>query len=410
VRIQQEVIRRAALAGAVHSRKAFMQEHDATTIDHLNSVTTQYVQALAGHSGESGRAAGLIVSPADVQAVRSYVAWALELPSGLDQIRQLLGYEEADIAGLEPLDIQSLYQMVQCHAGTWSGLEIGIKGVGTDLVYFSDALKHSGETLISFVEGLEGFRNAVGVTGDLTPETVERIPSLELTVRDRSRGATLEALVEDLRIVIADCSRGTAKVNADLSAFKRELKTRISPGLGLKMTLIRRNSKDLKLAQLNAELDALNGEIQNRSDSFEDFLQQQWALVSFTQALFVPEAPAPLRTDLESLLSRKRAVVAQIRQHHALLASLAELQTTLQDLRVIVDAAALAASNLENLWILVQTYIDGSAKRLRDMADTTFLVVFVARLRSMILAWADVKRLSADMLVAFDSAISQVRA
>jgi hypothetical protein len=387
-----------------------MQEHDATTIDHLNSVTTQYVQALAGHSGESGRTSGLIVSPADVQAVRSYVAWALELPSGLDQIRQLLGYEEADIAGLEPLDIQSLYQMVQCHAGTWSGLETGIKGVGTDLVYFSDALKHSGETLISFVEGLEGFRNAVGVTGDLTLETVERIPSLELTARDRSRGATLEALVEDLRIVIADCSRGTAKVNADLSAFKRELKTRISPGLGLKMTLIRRNSKDLKLAQLNAELDALNGEIQNRSDSFEDFLQQQWALVSFTQALFVPEAPAPLRTDLESLLSRKRAVVAQIRQHHALLASLAELQTTLQDLRVIVDAAALAASNLENLWILVQTYIDGSAKRLRNMADTTFLVVFVARLRSMILAWADVKRLSADMLVAFDSAITQVRA
>lgn len=385
-----------------------MQKIENLSVERLNDFATRYVKALAGQD-DSTREPGLIVSAGDVRAVRRYVGWALELPSELDQIRQLLGYEAANITGLEPTDIQSLYQAVKAHAQSWSALEAGIKTAGTDLVYFSDALKYSGETLITFAEGLEGYRNAVGVIGDLTPETLSRIPVTGLTDRDRRRTPTLDALVEDLRIVIADCSRSTTTVNADLSAFKRELRSRISPSLGLKTTLIRRSHKDMKLAELNAELETLDHEIRVRSDSFEDFLERQWALASFAQALFVPDAPAPHLTSLESLLDRKRALVREIRKHSALLASLAELDTVLQDLRIRVDAAGVGASNLESLWILVQTYIDGSAKRLQNMNDATFLVVFVSRLKSMIAAWAEVRRYSSNLLAAFENAVSEVR-
>ena len=386
-----------------------MQASEDLPIDKLNDVTTHYVQALAGRTG-GGREPGLIVSETDVWTIRRYVASALELPSGLDEVRQVLGYEVADIAGLEPADFQDLYQAVQCHARAWPGLETGIKHVGTDLVYFSDALRSSGETLITFVEGLEGYRNAIGVLGDLTSGTTEHQPVLEWTVRDRNRKATLDALLDDLRSIIADCSRSTAHVNAGLSAFKRELKTRIGPSLGLKLTLIRRNNRDLRLADLNTELEALNREIQAQSDSFEDFLQRQWCLASFAHGLVFPDGQAPQQTRLELLMAQKRELVTRIRQDHALLASLAQLQTMVQELRIRVDAAASGASNLESMWILIQTYIDGSARRLHNMTDATFLVVFVARLRSMILSWSQIKQHSQDLLTAFNNAIAQVQA
>lgn len=385
-----------------------MQEVEGLTVERLNNVATQYVKALAGNGSDEERDPRLIVSPSDIRAVRRYVNWALELPSGLEQTRHLLGYETADIAGLEPVDIQSLYQTVKDHAQRWFVLETGIKDVGTDLVYFSDALKNSGETLITFAEGLEGYRSAIGTLGDVAPDAFPEMPAIGLSDRDRSRAATLDALVQDLRIVIDDCSRSTATVNADLAAFKQELKSRISPSLGLKLTLIRRSNKDVRLADLNAELEVLDHEIEARSDSFQDFLEQQWALASFAQALFIPDAPAPHLTGLELLLRRKRALVAEIRQHSALLASLAQLQTILQDLRVRVDAAAMGASNLESLWILVHTYISGSARRLQNMHDATFLVVFVARLRSMIAAWSEVKQYSGRLLAAFDNAVSEI--
>jgi hypothetical protein len=386
-----------------------MQASEELPIDKLNDVTTHYVQALAGRAGSGGREPGLIVSHTDVRTIRHYVASALELPSGLDQVRQVLGYDVADIAGLEPVDIHGLYETVQCHAQAWSGLETGIKDVGTDLVYFSDALRSSGETLITFVEGLEGYRNAIGVMGDLTPEAVEDLPAVEWTTRDRNRKATLDALLDDLRIIIEDCSRSTTQVNSGLSAFKRELKTRIGPSLGLKLTLIRRNNRDLRLADLNAELDELNLEIQALSDGFEDYLQQQWCLASFAHSLVFPDGQAPQQTRLELLMARKRELIKRIRQDHALLASLAQLQTVVQELRIRVDAAASGASNLESLWILIQTYIDGSARRLHNMTDATFLVVFVARLRSMIASWNEVKRYSQDLLTVFNNAIAQVQ-
>jgi hypothetical protein len=386
-----------------------MQASEDLPIDKLNDVTTHYVQALAGRK-PGGREPGLIVSETDVWTIRRYVASALELPSGLDEVRQLLGYEVADIAGLEPADFQDLYQAVQRHAQAWPGLETGIKHVGTDLVYFSDALRNSGETLITFVEGLEGYRNAIGVLGDLTPEASEHLPVLEWTVRDRNRKATLDALLDDLRIIIADCSSSTAQVNAGLSAFKRELKTRIGPSLGLKLTLISRNNRDLRLADLNAELEELNREIQAQSDSFEDFLERQWCIASFAYGLAFPDGQAPQQTRLELLMAQKRELVARIRQDHALLASLAQLQTMVQELRIRVDAAASGASNLESMWILIQAYIDGSARRLHNMTDATFLVVFVARLRSMILSWSQIKQHSQDLLTAFNNAIAQVQA
>lgn len=386
-----------------------MQENEGAIVERLNSVATQYVKALVGHGSEDGQESRLIVSANDIRAVRRYVNWALELPSGLEQTRQLLGYEQADSPGLEPADIQSLYQTVKDHARTWSALEVGIKNAGTDLVYFSDALKSSGEALVTFVEGLEGYRSAVGTVGDLPPGGIAEMPVVDLTNRDRNRIATLQALVQDLCIVIADCSRNTSTVNADLSAFKRELKSRISPSLGLKMTLIRRSNKNARLAELNAELETLDREIEARSDSFQDFLEQQWALASFAQALFVPDSPFPHMTGLESLLHRKRALVKEIRQHSALLASLAQLHTLFQDLRVRVDAAVMGASNLESLWILIQTYIDGSAKRLQNVDDATFLVVFVARLKTMIAAWGEVKHYSRNLLVAFDCAVLEAR-
>ena len=387
-----------------------MQASETIPVEKLNDVTKHYVQALSERSQGGAGEPGLIVSHTDVRMIRRYVASALELPLGLDQVREVLGYEVADVAGLEPADIQGLYQTIQNHAQAWPDLETGIKDVGTDLVYFSDALRSSGETLITFVEGLEGYRNAIGVLAELTPEVLGQMPAVEWTARDRKRQETLHALLDDLRLVIQDCSRSTCTVSSALSAFKRELKTRIGPSLGLKLTLIRRNNRDLRLADLNAELDELNREIQAQSDSFEDYLQRQWCLASFALTLAFPDGQAPLQTRLELLIARKRELVTRIRQDHALLASLAQLQTTIQELRIRVDAAASGASNLESLWILIQTYIDGSAKRLHNMTDATFLVVFVARLRSMILSWCEIKRYSQDLLAAFNNAIAEVQA
>lgn len=377
------------------------------TVEKINEISAHYINTRARQNTGGVREPGLIVTDTDVRVIKRYVASALKLPSELAHVKSFLGYEMAGVPGLEPAEMQSLHNKVKLHANAWPDIEKGMKYVGSDLVVFSDALRSSGETLITFIEGLEGFKSAVGVVGDINAFDMASYPRIELTARDKSRAPTLLALVEDMRIIIRECSRSTTQVSTGITAFKTELKTRIAPAVGLTLTLTQRHRKDSALDELNRELDELNRQIKQQTDSFEDFLDQQWSLACFVESLFVPGAEGSPQTQLEALLARKREVQAQIRHTHALIASLLGLQTDVQELGVRVSAAASGASNLESLWILVLAYIDSSARRLGAMDDAVYLVVFVARLRAMIQCWAEIKKNSQDLLTAFNNAVAE---
>lgn len=378
---------------------------DEMTVEKLNDITRHYINIRSRRENTAGRAPGLIVSSTDVRAIKHYVSSALELPSELSQVKKFLGYEAVGVPGLEPVEMQTLHNAVKRHANAWFAIENGMKNVGSDLVVFSDALRSSGQTLITFIEGLEGFQSAVGVVGDVSAVEMADYQHIAMSERDKSRAPTLRALVEDLRIVIRECSRSTTEVSNDIGVFKTELKTRIAPAVGLTLTLMRRHRKDSTLAELNVELDDINRRIQQQADSFEDYLEQQWSLMAFAQSLFIPGAQGSPQTQLEALLARKREVEKQIRHNHGLIASLLGLQTDVQELGVRVSAAASGASNLESLWILILAYIDSSARRLNDMNDAVYLVVFVARLRAMIMCWSEVRKNSQDLLTAFTHAV-----
>ncbi|WP_341522587.1 alpha-xenorhabdolysin family binary toxin subunit A [Pseudomonas sp. G.S.17] len=385
-----------------------MLAHDELTVERLNEISTHYINTRTRRETSAGRSPGLLVTDTDVRAIKRYVASALELPCELAQVKKFLGYEVAGVPGLEPMEMQNLHQSVKRHAHGWPAIESGMKAVGSDLVVFSDALKSSGQTLISFIEGLEGFQNAIGVVGDVDALDMAGHPRMELTARDKSRAPTLLALVEDMRIVIRECSRTTTQVSSGISSFKTELKTRIAPAVGLTLTLMQRHRKDSALADLNQELDELNRQIQQHADSFEDFLERQWSLLSFAGSLLIPGAEASPQTQLEALLARKREVQKEIRHNHALIAALLSLQTDVQDLGLRMSAAASGASNLESLWILVLAYIDSSARRLSHMDDAVYLVVFVARLKAMIQCWVEIRKHSQDLLTAFNHAVAEV--
>lgn len=383
-----------------------MQGSQEITVHRLNEISRDYVQALGGQSTIS-REPGLIVSGRDIVSIKRYVASAHELPDELEQVKQLLRYEVADVPGLEPVDIRDFYKDVKLHAREWPSIETGMKAVGVDLVVFSDVLKDSGETLIRFIEGLDGFKSAVGVIGDIGPDDLAHYPAVELSDRDRGRGRTLMALIDNMRSDILECKRNAGQVRRSISTFKDGLKGTIGPTLGLKLALLQRSGKPESLARLEAELETLNQDIQRHTERFEGVLDDQSGLFAFIEAMFADENEPSPRAQLEQLLARKRTLAAQVRHNHALQASLLDLQADVQDMWLKVSAAASSASNLESLWMLILGYVDASAKRLNNLNDAVFMVVFVARLRSMITCWTEIKGHSQDLLTAFNSATAE---
>ncbi|WP_219064309.1 alpha-xenorhabdolysin family binary toxin subunit A [Pseudomonas sp. UMAB-08] len=377
-------------------------------------LASERFMALASSSHpEVIRSPGLLVTNEDVRRIKRYVESGLELPAELAQVQQLLGYEKIDIPGLEPSDMQVIYQGIKKHAESWSTIETGMKTVGASLIVFSEDLESSGGAITAFVKGLEGYKSATGMVGDLTPEEINKLPEVSLGEGDKKKMPTLLALVSDLRTALQHHSKTTSDVNVKISDFKDILKDVIAPAVGLKIALCASNGNDKEIARLTAEVDIINTQIAEKLATYESYSTYKWLGawwgpigLAISASIYGAKAAATL-TEKDQLITQKQALEQQISARNGLLSSLIGFETSLQDLKIRIEGASGSASNLESMWGLVQGYIDSSYRKLEGITDATYLVIFVTRLESIISSWVSIRKQAQDLLTAFNNVTAE---
>jgi len=381
--------------------------------EEVGAVSERLMMAASGNHSDVVRSPGLLITNEDVRRIKRYVETGLELPAELTQVQQLLGYEKIDIPGLEPRDMQVLYQDIKEHAETWSTIETGMKTVGTSLVVFSDDLESSGGAITAFVKGLESYQSTLGKVGDLTPEEIDKLPEVSLGDGDKKKMPALLALVDDLRNTLDHHRKTATDLNSKISDFKDMLKDRIAPAVGLKIALCGSNGNDKEIARLTAEVDIINAQIAEKLATYESYssykwLGAWWGPIGFaiSASIYGAKAASTL-AEKDQLITQKQALEQQISARNGLLSSLIGFETSLQDLKIRIDGASGSASNLESMWGLIQGYIDSSYRKLEGITDATYLVIFVTRLESIISSWISIRKQAQDLLTAFNSVTAE---
>jgi hypothetical protein len=381
--------------------------------EEAEAVSTRFMMAASGSHSDVVRSPGLLVTNEDVRRIKRYVEKGLGLPAELAQVEQLLGYKKIDIPGLEPRDMQVLYQDIKEHAETWSTIETGMKTVGTSLVVFSEDLESSGGAITAFVKGLESYQSTLGKVGDLTPEEIDKLPEVSLGEGDKKKIPTLLALVDDLRTTLDHHSKTATDLNSKISDFKDMLKDRIAPVVGLKIELCASNVSDKNIARLTAEIDIINTLIAEKLATYESYSNYKWLGVwwgpvglAISASIYGPKAAATA-AEKNALIAQKQALEQQVSDHDTLLSSLISFETSLQDLKDRIDGASGSASNLESMWGLIQGYIDSSYRKLEGITDATYLVIFVTRLESIISSWISIRKQAQDLLTAFNNVTAE---
>jgi hypothetical protein len=381
--------------------------------EEAEAVSTRFMMAASGSHSDVVRSPGLLVTNEDVRRIKRYVEKGLGLPAELAQVEQLLGYKKIDIPGLEPRDMQVLYQDIKEHAETWSTIETGMKTVGTSLVVFSEDLESSGGAITAFVKGLESYQSTLGKVGDLTPEEIDKLPEVSLGEGDKKKIPTLLALVDDLRTTLDHHSKTATDLNSKISDFKDMLKDRIAPAVGLKIELCASNVSDKNIARLTAEIDIINTLIAEKLATYESYSNYKWLGVwwgpvglAISASIYGPKAAATA-AEKNALIAQKQALEQQVSDHDTLLSSLISFETSLQDLKDRIDGASGSASNLESMWGLIQGYIDSSYRKLEGITDATYLVIFVTRLESIISSWISIRKQAQDLLTAFNNVTAE---
>jgi hypothetical protein len=395
------------------SKKGFIMSATAAqnlNSNEVNSLTSQFMDAVSGTHPEVGRDKGLLVTNEDIRKIKRYVNTSLALPIVEEQIEQLYKFDQLKISGLTSRDMQGLYQTMKDHAGTWSPIESGMKKVGADLHVFSDNFTSGTVPIIDYLKSIPSYNNGVGKIGDLTPEEIEKLPAIQLTEAEQQKIPTLLALVDELKNVITQHSQSTKTIKTKITQFKDKITDTIKPSLGLKIALCNSQNFSDKIKQLNQRLDVLNGRISEKYAEIEQYGKNKWwgafgGGIGFliTSSIYGNKAKQA-RTELDQLTAERRDIEKEIGTSSELLAVLLAQETNLQDLQVRVEGASSSASNLESLWELIQTYVDSSSNKLDGVTNAMYLVVFASRLNTMVENWKNVKKQAGDLLTAFNNA------
>lgn len=381
------------------------------TDDQLSQLGKDYFGLFSGKAPESERDPGLLVTNEDVRRIRRYVKTGLELPTDLEEVRQLLGGQESDIPGLEAEAIQTLYRGINGHARSWSPIEDDMKKVGSDLNVFAGNLITTSQELVAFIKGLESYQQRQ--VGDLTPEEIDRLPPVAILPEDQQKVPALLGLVNDLKGYINEHSASTQRVKGSVAMFKDNLKDTIAPSVSLKVQLISSNNTNEIISRLNADIALLNERINQKIAEYEEYSKYKW--IGFwwgpigggiSYSIWGPKAARVLR-EKDALVAEKRELEKQVEQYNRLLSSLLSFQTSLQDLQTRIDGASSSVANIESLWVLLEELVDSSYRKLDGITNAMYLVSFVSRFKTVISNWEDIRKQSWDLLTAFNNVLEE---
>lgn len=377
----------------------------------MNEVTTGFINVVSSASPEVTRAPGVLATAKDMQALRSFAAYANELPQRLDQVKYLLGYDESGVPGLEPKDILDLYNDTQETAELWPYLEINMKNVSAGLGVFADNLKSIGNDVIAQIQRFDSY-STDGVVDDYKDVPLDSIPHSPLLASDAKKVSTLESFINELKGLVDEQKNQAANVKDRITDYKYEL-TELAAKVGLKRRLCLKATKGMDSSDLNEKIESLNTRIAEQQRTYGTYCRYiwvgaWWGLPGIAVSLGIYGIKAyDVSAGIERLIAEKKQLSKKLLSNQ-IANSLMTFETSLQDLSSRIDGAASGAANLQELWTTITDYIMSAARRFKDTGNATLLTVLVSRLTNLISNWQTVKLKSELLQSAFEYSAEQL--
>lgn len=356
-----------------------------------------YIQMAAGNNPKATRDRGLFVVPEDLKKINDFARYANQLPVEYVHVVRYLGYPEAPVEALGAHAIARMHQDLHALVFIWNGIQREMKSVASTLISFHSDLEAYGNRIVERIKKMDGFEVGEALVGDFTGQKVGELPSMPFREKDLSALPSLFALTQELVTRAHDYAERARQVRNLMESFIQDL-TRTRSSIGRKMALIASDKSSDIAISLNQELAELNTSIEEVERTYKTFTDYIWVgaywgpvglLISGT--IYGPTA-IDTKSKHNTLIERKAELSNKLKTVNHLAPLLSRLQLDLQKLYLLTNEALNGAGNIENLWVMLGTWIETSVKSIRRTNNATELFLFEANLSTMIKKWSEVKR------------------
>lgn len=377
-------------------------------------------QFLAGRHKASARPAG-IFTPEDIIRIKLYVKRAQSLPRGEASVVQYIGYNKIGIEGLEPADINVLFERVHDHASQWSSLENMLKKQSIDLDIAAREIATTGSAIIDTINKMP-IMERLETLGQFSEKSIENLSYSDVdgTIA-RDVGKILAGMKEDVKRY----RDRTASVKQRISDFKTELTggslssgvnvPGLEPAIKSKRDLLRRAGLDSEIKSLREKIDRTEDRIEELKRDYDKYVGLCFTgaavgIVPFlvTGGIFGAKA--------EEARKARNALLEEVERFRQQMGQKNNLQQAIEDLaHLFIDVgfrmldAESALGNLEAVWEQFLSEIEASERHFAMINEADSLLVFTSDFTKVIQPWSTIEGLSLSLIEAINAGLAEYK-
>lgn len=394
----------------------------STTLENPIPIKTGEVpkvalKLLTGSQEDGGRAAGVFTAD-DLINILLYVRSSRGLPSDLPTFIKELGTDKTGIAGLEPNDILTLYQMVTDHANRWTPVENVVREQSANLTVVSLQIVTIGESIIKVINEMD-----IIATMDELGDSTVTIPIT--TEKDNKIQVALPKVIAKLKTTCEDQQNKTRVVRDAVRDYRTEISggsltngkkvSGLEPAVADKKERAKEANLGDKIVELQTEIDSLGTQIDQLKKDYDKYVGLAFTGaaggpigLAITGGIFGAKAEAA-RKERNRLIVEKASKDKELKQDQMIQGALNIFATQFTDLGMRLLDAEQALNHLDFLWTDILVRINSSVEQWASVKDSDMLMTFVTDLESIVNPWKDVGDMTVKLSKVFDQAYEEFR-
>lgn len=346
-------------------------------------------------NGSDTRDTGLILTKEQLKHLKKYEIAGLALPTELDNVIAYLGYENGAGLGLEPVDFQRTFKLVNGHARLWNPLRTDLLTVNTKLVVFAGSMQVYGASMREVFDDMA----VLGLIEKYNIKTLEDLRKVELKLGKKFPG--IEAMDRlDLGFYLDEILKKVREQEAEalaikqrLDSFGRQLAQQVGPAIKLKLASIDNNTMSSEIQALQVKIDNRALAIEEKNKEYKEMVKQAIGAVmgNLVMMIYSSVQAEKVRKERNKLTEEQEKDIAQMAKKNRILASLGRIRMDFQNLDLIVIDADIATQNLISVWNSLSTFIAASAAEVDGIHDGLSMRRFRNQFNLVVKPWETIE-------------------
>lgn len=367
------------------------------------------LELLTGKKDGVQRSGGIFTKE-DFINLKLYVKKGLSLPPNIADLKDIIGYDTAGIAGLEPPEIKVVFDAVRSHCLGWDHVESEVIQQSISVTLASKQIVETGDNLLDVIDQWP-FYDRVKKLGDVADKELEGI---RFEPGDNEAKVALGTYLETLKQIIdAQLTKTTAVTNL-VSDYRIVLvggkllnKTEVrglEPMVKQKYDLMIKNNLAKKIKDDEEEMTIKQSRIEQLKKDYSKYVGLAFSGaiggvigLAITGGIFGDKAEKA-RKEKNKLIGEVRALRDKVKGEKGLQKAIENLSDDFNDIGIRMLDAETALQHLEFMWKSMLALITESQTQWNNIDNGKAILAFVGTFKLVIGPWREVGNLAGTLM------------